>query len=496
MGSGASALSSDAPEDGDPLHKRFVEYDDWLQKYELVKDYSMFGEAIEFCSNNPGTVNNRKGEQGMTLLFQVAYWGADRGVLDKFKALGADPSLKDWQGRTPEMYAQEKGKTDTVAAFREVFGTWEDFEEQKRIVLMAAKAGNLVKLFDKLRAHPHLIHVQSHTGWGILHHLSVQGVKPVVFKRLMAMGACHALRTSSGMTFLHVLADPEHGGSPARRQAVVDMASELSAGANLTCGATVRVVESGKTWHGTITATTEEGITVKDSSGDTSQHPAWRVLLLPKELGTLDMSEIEKSTCMCCYSEPVFGDWVLGAACTGPKHAMCGDCTLTWAWSQWTSGALPITCSMCQQPCDLEKIPPGTERSMSACWVGIAPSLNTTLTYDEFMTRLKERNAEALDPKTAIRNTIQILRECGTLDHPVAYVDVSGTPAARACPSCYVPVYHVDACKHVTCGQCHSSFCWLCAKLQANCPEWSHSRRCVTTFTSAAAQIAELEALL
>merc|ERR1712032_818347 len=143
---------------------------------------------------------------------------------------------------------------------------------------------------------------------------------------------------------------------------------------------------------------------------------------------------------------------------------------------------LPVTCSQCNTPCDLESIPPGTQRTMTAAWEKVRPGFNTELTYAEF-----------LDVKCKIENTIQLLKICGPLDHPISYVNVAGTPAIRACPTCYMPIHHISDCKHVVCAGCHTEFCWLCAKKEEDCPNWSHCARCVYPFTSVGQQIADLE---
>jgi len=191
--------------------------------------------------------------------------------------------------------------------------------------------------------------------------------------------------------------------------------------------------------------------------------------------------------------DAVFGEWSLGAKCQGDPHLMCGECTATWAWAKFTGQNLPVTCSLCNIPCDLDNIPLSTRRTMEGAWNKVAPLFKTELPYAEFMERLKEKNDQFLDIKSKIENTIELLQNCGTLDHDIAYVDVAGTPDYRACPKCYIPIQHVSDCKHVYCDGCSTNFCWLCTKQPEECPNWDYSAICVDPFTSAEQQIANLQ---
>eukprot|EP01083_Nonionella_stella_P065289 170941_1 len=53
-------------------------------------------------------------------------------------------------------------------------------------------------------------------------------------------------------------------------------------------------------------------------------------------------------------------------------------------------------------------------------------------------------------------------------------------PSVRACPKCSALIYHVDACKHMKCGECKTDFCFVCL-LPKNNDNWqcgSHSDPC------------------
>eukprot|EP00931_Biecheleriopsis_adriatica_P038359 TRINITY_DN21981_c0_g1_i2.p1 TRINITY_DN21981_c0_g1~~TRINITY_DN21981_c0_g1_i2.p1 ORF type:complete len:434 (-),score=63.57 TRINITY_DN21981_c0_g1_i2:69-1370(-) len=431
----------DVKDDAFHLAECQVDYAAWLEVYEKAKmSEECLAQGIDFCLANPATVNYRKhNAKGWTMLFQAVYWGAERKILEDFKNVGADPSLKDWKGRKPVDVAHEKGHNDTA---QHIIDVWGDFEQDKRLILGAAKGANLPKVVDMLKTKPHLIRVQSDKGWGILHHLALQGVRPAVLRNLIQRGACPDIRTYQGETYLDVLEKEEYGGSPARRQAAetVMANSSYTTGGNILAGAGV-------------------------------------------------------SECVIC-DDKVYGEWILGKACVGEPHAMCAECTVNWAWSQFTSGSMPIKCQMCGQKCDLEGMPPSMSRAMCGVWADLQSQYGTSHTFDSFIEVLNEKNRELVDERAVIKNTIEILRSAPALDHPIAYVEVENTPSCRACPNCHVPCYHISDCKHVTCQVCETPFCWLCARTADECNDWSHAERCVPAFKTIAEQIDELRQLL
>lgn len=122
--------------DGDeplPSENVFPSYREWFQLYEQVKNSANFGDAIDFCRRNPGSMNNRKNTvRGNSLLHQAGYWGATN-VLHAFKGLGADPTVRNFAGNTPADEAQSPAKkAEFETAVLEVYGP--DYEHLRHRV--------------------------------------------------------------------------------------------------------------------------------------------------------------------------------------------------------------------------------------------------------------------------------------------------------------------------------------------------------------------------
>lgn len=469
--------------------EQHVNHKDWFPIYTMAKDACAFADAVEFCTLNPGTVNNVSGG-GCTLLHQAAFWGVDEGILNKFKALGSDPTLRDRQGQTPSDMARAHGRDATAEAIDSIF---HNFEQDKCLLLSASRAGDLAQVMSILARQLPLLNIQGPTGWGILHQVAFHGAPTRVFRRLLALKADPDLRTHTGESYLEILRQhhPRHVHllDPQMQGTVEGLTSGTRVVAMLPDGSITGRIQTIKV--------SGEVILVQDGSLQEHCCQAWRVEAFPTELQSTSPEQLADLSCTICAS-PVFGEWSLGASCIGDPHVMCGECTATWAWAKFTQQNFPVRCSTCREPCNLDAIPARTTRSMVAAWASLAPSFNTELSYDQFFQRLKERNTEALDENSKVRNAIDILRTCGVLDHAIAHCRISGTPACRACPQCRIPVYHISACKHMSCDACRARFCWLCVRTESNhndtLHKWPMSHVCPVK--SAQAQIHELEAIL
>ena len=196
-----------------PAATIFPDYDEWVQIYDIVKDTALLGEGIEFCRSHPGTVNNRKQSvQGNTMMHQAGFWGATT-VLHALKELGADPTLRNFEGKTAaDMSRNDTKKAEFEAAVESVFGS--DDGASRRELLTLAKNGAFVEALGILNRKPHLINTQSHiSGWTVLHQAAFHGCSRVLFGRLLTSGACPRLRGYfDGRTPLDVLQEhhPDH----------------------------------------------------------------------------------------------------------------------------------------------------------------------------------------------------------------------------------------------------------------------------------------------
>jgi ankyrin repeat protein len=146
------------------------------------------------------------------LLHQAGFWGATT-VLHAFKELGADPTLRNFEGKTPaEMARNASKKAEFEAAITEVFGA--DDAASRRELLVAAKNGDFIEALTLLNSKPHLINTQSHvSGWSVLHQAAFHGCSHALIKRLLVNGACTRLKGYyDGKTALAVLEErhPDH----------------------------------------------------------------------------------------------------------------------------------------------------------------------------------------------------------------------------------------------------------------------------------------------
>ncbi len=67
---------------------------EWNPLYENVKNMCLFGDAVEWVEAHPEARDYRSGGvTGWTMLHQAAYWMIGRGLLERFRDVGASPLL-------------------------------------------------------------------------------------------------------------------------------------------------------------------------------------------------------------------------------------------------------------------------------------------------------------------------------------------------------------------------------------------------------------------
>ena len=82
-----------------------------------------------------------------------------------------------------------------------------------------------------------------------------------------------------------------------------------------------------------------------------------------------------------------------------------------------------------------------------------------------------------------MKQNIEILSKC-----PTKSIGGYRCPNTRACPKCSQLIMHWEACKHMRCTRCQTSFCFICLKPMLNgrwqcgsyssrCPDGTHKRQ-------------------
>ena len=90
---------------------------------KLLEDsLTAFTNACVAFINDPKADLNWRDWKGMTMLMNVAQRG-NAGLAAALIAKGANPNLKDSQGKTAADYAQDNNQTNVVALLRAVGGT-------------------------------------------------------------------------------------------------------------------------------------------------------------------------------------------------------------------------------------------------------------------------------------------------------------------------------------------------------------------------------------
>eukprot|EP00438_Fugacium_kawagutii_P027794 Skav212050 [mRNA] locus=scaffold408:19851:22066:+ [translate_table: standard] len=453
----------------------FVEYDSWLGHYEILKEFGAVADCIEFCDAHPGAVNNRKlNLQGNTMLHQLAFWGFDNsrvaGVVERFKQLGADPSLRNYEGKNAIEMAESQGHNGTAEVIRSVFD-FDHFGQHKAELLTHAHRGDFGRVVKILKEKPHLRHLQGNRGWSVLHQAAFHRCSSSLLARLMDVYEVGAdLKTHDGETAKDILRqqDPHHpylavvGGPPAP----------------LRVGCKVVVAPSSE--QGRLQSFDDDGrVSIALDTGATQLFERWCLQRLPD--ATESPSGQETMCCIC--TEEVPPRWKLGC-----EHLMCGECRIAWMWSQYNVAALPLRCSFCEEVCPLE-VPEGMGRAITHYWEQMKQSFGTEMTFPAFMRALASRLEELGDVETRVSYVWQLV----SAPHPpvtIAYCDVRA-PAMRACPHCGVVIAYLSDCKHMCCASCGRSFCWLCLRSENEHQgaDWNITIGCAVAPTQSEQQI-------
>ena len=448
----------------------FSDYEEWVSIYDIVKETALISEGVEFCRSHPGTVNNRKQSvRGNSLLHQAGFWGATT-VLHAFKELGADPTLRNFEGKTPaEMARNASKKAEFEAAITEVFGA--DDAASRRELLIAAKNGAFVEALTLLNSKPHLINTQSHvSGWSVLHQAAFHGCSRALITRLLRSGACTRLKGyCDGKTALAVL-EERHPGHPA----IADLRAQGSPTSHaqaLTPGDQVSCFDarSSVMVRGTVRSLDAAAGTVAVST-DSGEHtfPAWRTWAVSGVAAfDDDAAEAACPTCYICFSNPTTSIAKLSPSCIESPHPLCYECTAGFLWSEHTGLNYPMRCKFpgCNATVDLNGplLKKMGERGAAQCWppMGVQTSLAT---LDAFLGVAHQKTLEAGDRIQDVASFLRLLAEAPPTQQPIAYCNVRGCPSKRACPACGVIIEYESACKHFNCALCHHRFCFICLK--------------------------------
>lgn len=461
----------------------FSDYEEWVSIYDIVKETALISEGVEFCRSHPGTVNNRKQSvRGNSLLHQAGFWGATT-VLHAFKELGADPTLRNFEGKTPaEMARNASKKAEFEAAITEVFGA--DDAASRRELLVAAKNGDFIEALTLLNSKPHLINTQSHvSGWSVLHQAAFHGCSHALIKRLLVNGACTRLKGYyDGKTALAVLEErhPDHpaiadlraqGAPTSHAQALTpgDRVSCFDASSSVMVRGTVRSLDAAA---GTVAVSTDSG-----------EHtfPTWRTWAVSGAAAfDDDAAEAACPTCYICYSNPTATIAKLSPSCIEPPHPLCYECTALSLWAEHTSLNYPMRCKFpgCNATVDLNG-PLFSGRGAARCWPpgGVQTSLTT---LDAFLGVARQKTLEVGERVQDVASFLRILAEAPPTLQPIAYCNLRGCPSKRACPACGVIIEYESACKHFNCALCHHRFCFICLKSESQHAQgkWSISFSC------------------
>mmetsp|Transcript_107779 Transcript_107779/g.300415 ORF Transcript_107779/g.300415 Transcript_107779/m.300415 type:complete len:469 (-) Transcript_107779:208-1614(-) len=445
----------------------FVE---WERIYVNVRDRCAFAEALDFVCGHPGTINNRGGRSRCTLLHQAVFWGVDAGVIGKLKDLGADPTILDAQGRAPLDLARGAGKTQEMEAiFLDAFGP--DDGRLRQLTLEAAKQGNFLKVMQNLRMRPHLVNTQNpHTGWSVMHQVAFHGGSMGLVAALSGLGASWDLRTAAGKTPAVILEEMHPGSQLALpgRDVPVSLGAGTQALLHSMEGAVQGLVESVSDHHAVL----------RTVGGASVAAPLWRFSPINASLTDTGIQGAAGVPCAIC-SEPVPPQGKLSPACSGGDHPMCGECMVTFLWSQFTTPRLPIRCS-CNAMVDLSNLPAVIGRSLLWAWPPGHSSSHpcTTISWSEFVNNVQRKIEEG----EHVENDVHKLRLLQQSEPIVLAYCGASAPGVRACPACGVLISYGGACKHFACTMCEHRFCWLCLRTRTEHNDadfnWSISHTC------------------
>lgn len=443
------------PETPLPPEQVFPHYNEWIQVYKQVRDLCAFGDAAVFISSHPGTINNKGGRSGSTILHQAVFWGVDVDIITILRDLGADPTVLNNNGESALDLAQNDTKRQQMQAiFEEVFGA--DDSDVRQVTLQAAKMGNFLTVMNNLRQRPYLVNMQNqHNGWSVMHQVAFHGGSTGLVAALTSFGASWDLRTKHGNTPAMIL-ERMHPNSTLvipGRVGATPLEVGMEALLHSRQGTTRVQIESLSADHAVV------------RSGDVTHRdiPLWRLSAPKVALSEDDVQDLAGIPCSIC-AEPVPPQWKVAPDCHGEDHPMCGECTATFLWSQFTTPRLPIRCGLCESEVDLENISTVIGRALFAAWPPGRSSGHpcTEISWQEFVHNVQEKIHDGQHVEDN-GYKLELLREC--VDVQLDYCHATA-PSTRACPSCGVLIAYAGACKHFSCALCSHRFCWLCLRTQ------------------------------
>lgn len=450
--------------------ERLVQREQWLVVYEEVKKTSMWGNAFALLNEHPGCSNNRKPGSGCTLLTQAMYFGVDKGVLEKLKACGADPTVLDNEGKLPIDHCPTAKRPRMEALLLQVYGA--DDRQARQELIKAAKEGNFVRAMGLLREKPHLVNTQSYRGWTLLHQACYHGASQSLLVTLVQMKACLEIKNDEGHTpqQVHELAHPDHRLTfPGSTTTTLSPGMEVFA--HMVCGSL----------QGRLQEIEGDTATVAPAAGSPVKVPLFRVCAVETQL--LDSFDPEDcmDKCKVCYG-PACSSWKVSPDCSGPVHLLCGECMAAFLYAEFQK--LPMKCWECEAAVDPAQIGNALGRSLLAHWPPRSRKETDFLSFDQFLQNVAEKMR--IPPEEELRRhreeMLHLLATCGPTAVPIAYCGVGDCPRYRACPNCSTLIEYESQCKHFNCTQCQHSFCFLCLRSQAEHTgdgySWNPSQAC------------------
>lgn len=453
----------------------FLDYHDWLEVYEKVKEFCDFPAALNFLNNHPGTVNNRKGFLlGNTLLHQACFWGLAKNVFELLKQHGADPNLRNMDGHTPLDMAPKEKRAEMEALMLEVFGASDT--DNRRSLLHSAKEGDFGAVMAMLGQQPHLINTQGYTGWAVVHQLAFHGAPLNIMAALASMGACMELCTHEGQRPEDILRE-FYPNNPNRMPRTI-----------------LRIIEPGKhvfvhpvsargVLQGKVLSASDTTAIISLLDGEEVTVSIWRVFPAVIRPAEANVERVLGGLCSSCV-EPVPSSQTLSPNCTN-DHPLCGRCITNFLWAQFTTMKLPMRCPWCPASVDPRQLDqtPMLGSIIRRCWPP-AYGRETSISYDDFMINVEGQIAARASGNDDSYK-LSLLQDCSLTDRPVEYCRVADCPKLRACPNCGVLIEYESACKHMSCIPCKHEFCFLCLKSQREHEEsdtdiytWSVSVAC------------------
>eukprot|EP00667_Euglena_gracilis_P009265 EG_transcript_9408 len=458
------------------LRRVFVHYDEWLAMYEKVKKYREWGDAFVFLQSHPAAVNNRKnGLDGCTLLHQAAYWDCDSGIFAALRDYGANPHLRNWEGKTAADMSRTSA-AETTRLIATVFG--EDDEQNRFALLQAAKLGRFGEMMQRLQERPHLVNTQGYKGWAVIHQVAFHGPSESLVNALVNLGASMDLKTHDGETADDILRRTFPNSTVSMTPRPIPVVA---------VGSAVAVhPTTGATYSGTVLAVDDRTKTVSVRAADREVSvPRCRVSPLPLILAAGDLEGLlSKHTCFACCDTRVPPGWTISPNCTTLDHPYCADCLATFLWVEYTTSQLPFKCCFCHADLNLNFMP-GTRRAVEDAW---PPGRQrgqpkTTIDFVEFQENVERRLRDLAAMGEQEREDQEVQRLLTLLQEtklgPIEGVQ-GDVPLTRACPRCGLVIEYVADCKHVPCPTCKHRYCFVCLRdpSQHSKAEWDAIAEC------------------